>query len=223
MANSNDDLARIQEEIEALERATLETSRSLRNLSNIPTSTPVPQSTLLGRPRRSDSGINSRTFTKNAQSNVQDERVRFGVSDDLSRREMGDSRTATAVSREPYDAIDHRFSERTGRRGMDVDFHKYEPGVTYLNDLDRQATDSRRSHNYIKPATFDGSGSWVDYKSHFEACSSLNQWTDREKGLYLSVSLRGQAMSVLGNLSKQSVKDYEEIVVALEDRVAPAN
>ncbi|XP_056014993.1 uncharacterized protein LOC130052872 [Ostrea edulis] len=114
--------------------------------------------------------------------------------------------------------------------------HEYEPGVTYRrqrspsnlcttdsNRINRQVTDSRRPHDYIKPATFDGTGSWVDYKSHFEACSSLNQWTDSEKGLYLSVSLRGQAMSVLGNLPKQLTRSYEEIVVALEDRFAPAN
>jgi hypothetical protein len=28
--------------------------------------------------------------------------------------------------------------------------------------------------NNIKPATYDGSTSWLDYKSHFEACGKLN-------------------------------------------------
>ena len=47
----------------------------------------------------------------------------------------------------------------------------------------------------IKPATYDGTGHWADYKAHFDACAEINGWTDREKGLYLAVSLsynRGQ-------------------------------
>ena len=45
----------------------------------------------------------------------------------------------------------------------------------------------------IKDATYDGSGDWNDYRSHFEACSSINGWDNLEKGLYLAASLRGQA------------------------------
>ncbi|XP_062566989.1 uncharacterized protein LOC134229288 [Saccostrea cucullata] len=52
----------------------------------------------------------------------------------------------------------------------------------------------------MKPATFDGTGSWIDYKAHFEACSSINLWNDRQKGLYLAASLRGQVQTVLGNM-----------------------
>lgn len=52
----------------------------------------------------------------------------------------------------------------------------------------------------IKPATFDGSGNWLDYKAHFEVCAQLNDWSDQEKGLYLAVSLRGQAQGVFGNI-----------------------
>ncbi|KAH3748126.1 hypothetical protein DPMN_182563 [Dreissena polymorpha] len=58
----------------------------------------------------------------------------------------------------------------------------------------------KRSYNSIKPATYDGSGSWHDYRAHFEACAKINEWTEEQKGLYLSVSLRGQAQGVFGNL-----------------------
>ena len=51
----------------------------------------------------------------------------------------------------------------------------------------------------VKPATYDGTTSWLDFKSHFEACAKLGQWSDGEKGLYLSVSLRGLAQGILGN------------------------
>ena len=52
----------------------------------------------------------------------------------------------------------------------------------------------------MKPATFDGTVAWTDYRAHFEACAELNGWSEEQKGLYLSVSLRGQAQGVFGNL-----------------------
>ncbi|MCG8047963.1 MAG: RNase H-like domain-containing protein, partial [Candidatus Thiodiazotropha endolucinida] len=74
----------------------------------------------------------------------------------------------------------------------------------------------------MKPATYDGSISWTNYKAHFEACAQLNQWTEEQKGLYLSVSLRGQAQGVFGNLNAKTT-DYKELVRALEDRFSPPN
>lgn len=75
----------------------------------------------------------------------------------------------------------------------------------------------------IKPATFDGSHSWIDYKSHFDACVAINNWSDREKGLYLAVSLRGAAQGVLGNASSETGQQYNLLVEALEERFAPPN
>ena len=74
----------------------------------------------------------------------------------------------------------------------------------------------------MKPATFDGSVAWMDYKAHFEACAELNGWTIEQKGLYLSVSLRGQAQGVFGNLG-DGKPEYEDLVQALEERFAPPN
>ena len=50
----------------------------------------------------------------------------------------------------------------------------------------------------------------------------MNKWTDKEKGLYLAVSLRGQAQGVFGNLADRS-NDFTELTKALEDRFAPPN
>ena len=61
---------------------------------------------------------------------------------------------------------------------------------------------------------------WTDFKAHFDACAELNGWTDKEKGLYLAVSLRGQAQGVFGNLSSKS-NDYTELSNALQERFAP--
>ncbi|XP_062579100.1 uncharacterized protein LOC134241021 [Saccostrea cucullata] len=51
----------------------------------------------------------------------------------------------------------------------------------------------------------------------------LNKWTELEKGLYLAVSLRGQAQGVLGNLPNTHKHDYVLLVNALEERFAPSN
>jgi len=58
-----------------------------------------------------------------------------------------------------------------------------------------------------------GKGPWIDYKSHFDACAQINEWSQKEKGLYLVVSLRGQAQGVLGNLPLELRQDYKELVI----------
>ncbi|CAG2190918.1 unnamed protein product [Mytilus edulis] len=75
----------------------------------------------------------------------------------------------------------------------------------------------------IKVATYDGSGDWNDYRSHFEACSSINGWDNLEKGLYLAASLRGQAQGVLGDLSDDKKSHFDQLVRSLEERFAPPN
>jgi hypothetical protein len=43
--------------------------------------------------------------------------------------------------------------------------------------------ESMKTKNIVKPATYDGKGPRLDYKSHFDACSGINHWSDKEKGL----------------------------------------
>ena len=59
-------------------------------------------------------------------------------------------------------------------------------------------TSSKRG-NFVKPSTYDGSGMWNDYLSHFDSACLFNELTETEKGLYLASSLRGLAQGVLGN------------------------
>ena len=68
-----------------------------------------------------------------------------------------------------------------------------------------------KNKNIVKPAPYDGKGPWIDYKSNFDTCAQINEWSQKEKGLYLAVSLRGQAQGVLG-------QDYKELVKSLEER-----
>lgn len=52
--------------------------------------------------------------------------------------------------------------------------------------LPNSSTDTHRSgtSQVIKPATYDGASSWLDYKAHFEACPAVNGWTEESKGLF---------------------------------------
>jgi hypothetical protein len=49
---------------------------------------------------------------------------------------------------------------------------------------------------------YDGSGAWLDYHAHFEACAELSEWNYNQKGLHLAVSFQGSAQGVLGNMPK---------------------
>ncbi|KAK3086157.1 hypothetical protein FSP39_014434 [Pinctada imbricata] len=95
-----------------------------------------------------------------------------------------------------------------------VNDHKAQP-------VKRTADDFRRPK--ITPSTFDGTTPWLDFKNHFEYCVQLNEWNDKQKALFLGVSLRGAAQQILSNLSNDKKADYKELVIALEKRFAPPN
>ena len=100
------------------------------------------------------------------------------------------------------------------------------PSAPVSQPVEQTSISAVKSHDKssvkLKPATFDGTVHWTDYKAHFDASAELNGWTDKEKGLYLAVSLRGQAQGVFGNLSSKS-NDYKELSNALQERFAPPN
>ncbi|CAG2199229.1 unnamed protein product [Mytilus edulis] len=75
----------------------------------------------------------------------------------------------------------------------------------------------------IKPSKYDGNTSWMDYLAHFEMCALVNKWSEHQKGLYLAVSLIGQAQAVLGDLPKEKRQIFSDLVNALEERFAPSS
>ena len=87
---------------------------------------------------------------------------------------------------------------------------KQEDAFSLIEDHTAAHEGERRPHSTkVKAATYDGSTSWQDYKAHFQTCAEINNWSYLEKGLYLAVSLRGQAQGVMGNLCSNS-KDTVE-------------
>ena len=92
---------------------------------------------------------------------------------------------------------------------------------TFVTARKKQAIPATKPKDVVmKPAMYDGSVAWTDYKAHFEACAKLNGWTDEQKGLYLSVSLRGQAQCVYSNLGSEK-HDYDDLFKVLEESFAP--
>ena len=51
----------------------------------------------------------------------------------------------------------------------------------------------------------------------------MNQWNDDQKGNCLSTSLKGPALTVLGNLTTETRQNYRALVAALESRFRAAH
>ena len=102
---------------------------------------------------------------------------------------------------------DSKFEPKTSTPSDSAPKPQDKTGTTALKSYDKSSVK-------VKPATYDGTGHWKDYKAHFDACAELNKWTDKEKGLYLAVSLRDQAQGVFGNLADKS-KHFDELTKAL--------
>ena len=84
-----------------------------------------------------------------------------------------------------------------------------------------QAGNNKRPR--VMPDQFNGNGSWPEFISHFEICAELNEWNNRQKAQYLSVSLRGPACQLLRTLNPARRVNYHELVTALGQRFNPEN
>ena len=69
----------------------------------------------------------------------------------------------------------------------------------------------------MKSSPYDGKGHLIDNKSHFDACAHINECLQKEKGLYLTVCLRGQAQCVLDKYPLDLRQDCKELVKSLEE------
>ena len=70
--------------------------------------------------------------------------------------------------------------------------------------------------------TFDGSDPWPEYEAHLEEYAKYYQWTDQQKAMNLSVSLRGNARSILLDLPAEDRQDYRTLAGALKQHFCPA-
>ena len=74
-----------------------------------------------------------------------------------------------------------------------------------------------------EPDKFDGkSVEMQDYLVLFEQVAAWNNWGYDEKGLLLSMCLKGAAQNLLTDLPSQAVRDYNLLSQALESRFNPS-
>ncbi|KAJ8033856.1 hypothetical protein HOLleu_24224 [Holothuria leucospilota] len=75
----------------------------------------------------------------------------------------------------------------------------------------------------VRPSAYDGKSEWKDYIVQFELIADLNRWDPLTKGMQLASALRGNALSVLGDLDSSMRRNYESLVGALSKRFGSQN
>ena len=138
--------------------------------------------------------------------------LQANVSNIALPRQAPVTRTSTPYSGRPDRALGN--ISRGNESGRQMSAHS--PRTDAIQNQTRP-----KPTNFVKPATYDVSGMWNDYLSHFESVCLLSEWTETEKGLYLASSLRRLAQGVLGNQPRDDRQNYAKLVRALQDRFAP--
>ena len=75
-----------------------------------------------------------------------------------------------------------------------------------------------RNRVTVRPETFDGSGDWEEYLTHFKICAKLGQWNDSTKVSMLAVNLKGSARRFYAGLSPEDQEKYEKVISTLAAR-----
>lgn len=70
----------------------------------------------------------------------------------------------------------------------------------------------------ITPDRYSGKVLWREYHRHFESCREVNEWNEEQSARYLSASLQGNALRILGDASPDRKRTYGELVKLLERR-----
>ena len=70
----------------------------------------------------------------------------------------------------------------------------------------------------VMPDKLNGTGSLTDYLAHFEMCATINGWNDQQKASFLAVSLRDTAQMLLGDLTGESLLNFDILKRELESR-----
>lgn len=81
-----------------------------------------------------------------------------------------------------------------------------------------QNVNSYHSHQFTKPNCFDGTEDFDEYLAQFEMLTKLNRWDYYSKSLHLACSLKGDALSILSELSESEREDYQCLVKVLKTR-----
>jgi hypothetical protein len=73
----------------------------------------------------------------------------------------------------------------------------------------------------VTPAQFDGTTDLGEFMAHFQLCIRANGWTEEAAGMFLGLSLRGNARRLLTGIVSWKRGGYNKLVAALENRFQP--
>ena len=236
-----DSLSRTIQEIDS-QIAAYDAEIALLETSLMSHSTPKMTGSIAARRLTNDSGFNTAMATAQNQNesgkgNVSHAPTSYSTEHQTNSVNLAQKSVTESLENEQYQFRQYNRQDLSNSQTVQtqtenepvVTIKEYEPCITYrAQKRSNPDTSSAQSTAFkppvtVKPATYDGSTSWLDYKSHFEACAALGTWSEQEKALYLAVSLRGQAQTVLGNLPQDVPRHYEDLVTALNERFAPPN
>ena len=159
----------------------------------------TPTSGRYGSVSSPDSGLATRpseyTFDYEGDSTLTSDRDQLRVDREQSRLPRRDSHISTPRASSPLDGAKVRFASDQYDKESDYpgfsDDNLFSTNVRHRPvkaDVKGMSFEtSRKGMNkkaIIKPATYDGSSSWLDYKCHFEACESVNGWNEETKGMF---------------------------------------
>ena len=98
------------------------------------------------------------------------------------------------------------------------------PGPSGHHDNHREEEYHGHSASYnpdrgmrTKAREFHGTGSWREYKSHFDRVCRINKWTHHKLD-YLWVNLAGTALAYAESLPERRTRSYTDLTEALEER-----
>jgi hypothetical protein len=69
----------------------------------------------------------------------------------------------------------------------------------------------------MTPDRFDGASPWTEYLKHFKSAALVNGWNNHEKAIFLTASLRGDALKVLPKTEDWPPLSYPDLIKKLEE------
>ena len=90
----------------------------------------------------------------------------------------------------------------------------------YLNDESGDDVDDAKvvQRRYIKPAKFDGSGSFETFMAQFNNCAEYNNWNSIDRLAHLKACLIGDAGQVLWDSSPEATNTLRKLTELLKNR-----
>jgi len=127
-------------------------------------------------------------------------------------------------------SVCNRAQNNDSRGNMNPPRHHNGPSNVVHSNSNQEPSRSMLDHSRtsvssvrIKPQYYDGTEDLDEYLSQFEILSELNNWNYEIKSLYLASSLKGDARTLLTELSQTERRDFQSLERILNIRFGSLN